>query len=138
SGGWTFIDDFRTEGRILLSAGHLNTNGKTVRANTFNYPTSGVPLVTSAVLDISNSEIRVNHWSFRNTNITATNSHIYANGRFYSANGSVYHNLTVSGDFEGSSTFNEVLIVGNTVMRGNNTFNKLILQTRQLTLTLNN
>lgn len=142
TGGWTFMDDFKTFGRVLLSNGNLNTNGKKVNVATFNYPSSGNPIATTATLNISNSIIEAGRWSFRNTNITTANSHIYiTSDRFDSTNGVTYNNVTAgstgnSVTFYGNVSFNEVVLNSNTQMEGNNTFKKLTLTPKLLTLNL--
>ena len=141
TGGWTFVDDIWSTSRILLYSGNMNTNGKTINALTFNFPSSGIPIATTATLDISNSIINVSLWSFNNTNITTTNSQINVNGRFHSANGVVYHNVTAGSNettFFSNNTFNDVLLTGSAVMNGSNTFNKLVMSSKQLSLRMNN
>ncbi|MFN0255640.1 beta strand repeat-containing protein [Pedobacter ureilyticus] len=142
TGGWTFMDDFKTFGRVLLSSGNLNTNGKKMSASAFNYPSSGNPIPTTATLNISNSIIEAGRWSFNNTNINTANSHIYTTSdRFHSANGVTYNNVTVGTTanivvFYGNVSFNEVVVNSNTQIDGNNTFKKLTLTPKQLTLSL--
>ncbi|WAC42525.1 gliding motility-associated C-terminal domain-containing protein [Pedobacter sp. SL55] len=141
NGGWTLQDDISTNSRILLYSGNLDVNEKNIQAHTFNYPQNGIPITTTATLDISNATINVVGWSFRNTNINTTNSQININGSFYATNGVAYHNVTTGTNtqiFNSSSTFNEVVLNGSTTMQGSNTFKKLTLATRQLTLSLNN
>lgn len=141
TGGWTFVDDFSTSSRILLYSGSMNTNGKTITAWTFNFLQSGLTVPTTATLDISNSTINVQQWSFNNTNITTTNSQINTNQRFQSANGVAYHNVTAGPSettFFSSNTFNVVVLNGSAMMNGSNTFKALRLFPKQSTISLAN
>lgn len=125
-GGWTLMDDMRLDGSIstelTLTAGTLNTNGKSIIAGVINI--SGT---STRVLTLGASQITCGTW----TATDPTNLTLNVNTSKITVNGATTFN-------GGGKTYNEVECTGAVTTAGNNTFAILTFTASGCTLGGNN
>ena len=114
TGGWTLLDSLVTIGDIYFSSnGTLDFNGQYVEATNFSGGTGGTGvLVNRSFLNIKNSEIHVNSWSYVG-DLVADSSYIYCNsmqGEQIATYTSQYHNVDLRSSIT-NGKYNKVTVL---------------------------
>jgi gliding motility-associated-like protein len=98
SGSYMFLDDFTTNSRINFTGGTLHTNGKTVKALSFNGTEANLSEDGPLFLSLGDSKIYLTYggegWSYTGTHLDAGTSHIYLTqsaNEFRGKDGAKYH-----------------------------------------------
>ncbi|PWN64177.1 T9SS type B sorting domain-containing protein [Chryseobacterium viscerum] len=109
TGSYTFLDDFTTHTRINFTSGILNTNGKTVKALSFNGGNRGDR--QSLILGGSKIYLTGEGWLYTGAHLDAGTSNIeltQSANEFKGKDGDLYHTIT----FNAGDNHNNVLYGG--------------------------
>ena len=145
TGGWTLLDNYSATGYIYPMQGSLNTNSKTVSIYSFwtnleiNIPTSFSLSLGSSLINLSAFNTGGWYYAGTGTSLNAGTSHIiFTNAsatsiRMIGQPGHVYYNVTSHGSLDNNGgigyglNFHKVSLKNNSIIKGNNTFDTLLL-----------
>lgn len=132
----SLIDDFDVKGyQMVQYTGTWNTNDKSVKIGGYYYAEG------NSILNLGSSDIYMGGTRFyiRSSNVTlnAGTSHIHgtSSSTIYAQPNHTFHNVSFesyarhNNNIEGGASYNRVLITGLGSLKGDNTFNELLLYT---------